>query len=156
MSSLTIEAGKRRSSLEVRFENIRRSQNVNWEALQGLPGCGGVSMARRQGQGTGKGEGVRGPRLPSPPCFPKIYLCISTFCLDDEGCWRIFVLCTDIHEFLFISFYLFVCQKHVNVNFNILNFIIVWHVWALLYHLTKKMSGQIHAHDDDNCFYYYE
>ena len=33
-------------------------------------GRGGVSMARgRKGQGARKGNGVRGHRLPSPPCF---------------------------------------------------------------------------------------
>jgi len=33
-------------------------------------GRGGVSMARgREGQGARKGNGVRGHRLPSPPCF---------------------------------------------------------------------------------------
>jgi len=33
-------------------------------------GRGGVSMAgRREGQGTRKGNGVRGHRLPSPRCF---------------------------------------------------------------------------------------
>ena len=33
-------------------------------------GRGGVSMAGgRQGQGARKGNGVRGHRLPSPPCF---------------------------------------------------------------------------------------
>jgi len=33
-------------------------------------GSGGVSMAGgREGQGARKGNGVRGHRLPSPPCF---------------------------------------------------------------------------------------
>ena len=33
-------------------------------------GRGGVSMAGgREGQGASKGNGVRGHRLPSPPCF---------------------------------------------------------------------------------------
>jgi len=33
-------------------------------------GCGGVSIARgREGPGARKGNGVRGHRLPSPPCF---------------------------------------------------------------------------------------
>ena len=33
-------------------------------------GCGGVSMAGGQeNQGARKGNGVRGHRLPSPPCF---------------------------------------------------------------------------------------
>ena len=33
-------------------------------------GRGGISMAEgREGQGARKGNGVRGHRLPSPPCF---------------------------------------------------------------------------------------
>ena len=66
--------------------------------------CGGVSMAEgREGQGARKGNGVRGHRLPSPPCFVRICLSVSAFCLDEKGCWRISVLCTHIHEFLYIS-----------------------------------------------------
>jgi len=40
--------------------------------MRGPPGTGrgGVSMAGgREGQGARKGNGVRGHRLPSPPCF---------------------------------------------------------------------------------------
>jgi len=38
-------------------------------------GRGGVSMAcGRQGQGAGNGDGVRGHRLPSPPCLFKSLL----------------------------------------------------------------------------------
>jgi len=33
----------------------------------------------------------------------RICLCISAFCLDEKGCWRTFVLCTHVHEFLYIS-----------------------------------------------------
>ena len=43
-------------------------------------------------------------KKPSPPCFVQnLLLSISAFCLDEKGCWRIFVLCTHIHEFLYIS-----------------------------------------------------
>jgi len=31
-------------------------------------------------------EGMRGNRLQSPPCFLRIHLCISAFCLDEGGC----------------------------------------------------------------------
>ena len=47
-------------------------------------GRGGVSMAGgRKGQGARKGNGLRGNRLPSPPCLFRICLCISAFCLDE-------------------------------------------------------------------------
>ena len=55
--------------------------------MRGPAGTGrsGVSTAGgRQGQGAGEREGVRGRRGPSPPCFLRIYLCISAFCLDEE------------------------------------------------------------------------
>jgi len=67
-------------------------------------GHGGDSMAGgREGQGARKGNGVRGHRLPSPPCFVQICLSISAFCLDEKGCWRTSVSCTHTHEFLYIS-----------------------------------------------------
>ena len=47
-------------------------------------GHGGVLMVGGlEGEGARKGNGVRGHRLPSPPCF---CLCISAFCLD-KACW---------------------------------------------------------------------
>jgi len=43
-------------------------------------GCGDVSMAgRREGQGERKGNGVRGHRLPSPPCFVQSLLMYFVF-----------------------------------------------------------------------------
>ena len=58
--------------------------------MRGPAGTGrvGVSMVGgRQGQGSGKGEGVRGRRLQSPPCCGlRIYVCISAFCLDQGSC----------------------------------------------------------------------
>ena len=52
-------------------------------------------------------------RLPSLPCFAiachhyhvlfRICLRTSAFCLDAKGCWRTSVLCSNIHEFLYIS-----------------------------------------------------
>jgi len=56
-------------------------------------GCGGVSMAGGgQGQVARKGNGVRGHRLPSPPCLFRICLFILAFCLDEKGCWQTSVL----------------------------------------------------------------
>ena len=67
-------------------------------------GRGGVSMAGGQeGQGARKGDGVRGHRLPSPPWFVQNLPSISAFCLNEKGWWRTSVLCTHIHEFLYIS-----------------------------------------------------
>jgi len=49
-------------------------------------GRGGVSMAEGlEGQGARKGNGVRGHRLPSPPCFVENFCSISAFCLDEKG-----------------------------------------------------------------------
>jgi len=43
-------------------------------------GRGGVSMAGgREGQGARKGNGVRGPHLPSPPCFVQNLLTYFSF-----------------------------------------------------------------------------
>jgi len=65
---LVIAKGKRRGSLGVGFENMRHSLGHEMMGLAG-PGRGGTSMAGgRQGQGARKAEGVRGRRLPSPPC----------------------------------------------------------------------------------------
>jgi len=30
-------------------------------------------------------------------------LCISAFCLDEKGCWRTSIVCTHVHEYLYIS-----------------------------------------------------
>jgi len=67
---------------------------VRWH----LDGWGTVRLSHTEGKW---GKGI--------PChhhlffFLGMYLCISAFCLDKEGCWRISVLCTHIHESLYIS-----------------------------------------------------
>ena len=68
VSSLIVAAGERRGLLGVGFENMMRLGHE----MRGTAGTGrgGVSMAGgREGQGASKGNGVRGHRLPSPPCF---------------------------------------------------------------------------------------
>jgi len=97
-------------------------------------GRGGVSMdGGRQDQGAEKGEGVRGCRLPSQPCFFEKILGVSAFCLDEGGCERITVLYAHIHEFLFISFYSCSCQRRIEYStFNIFDSIIGRHAGALL------------------------
>jgi len=68
-------------------DGIREHETFSGHEMRGPAGTGrsGVSTAGgRQGQGAGKREGVRGRRGPSPPCFLRIYLCISAFCLDEE------------------------------------------------------------------------
>ena len=69
VSSLIVTAGERRGLLGVGFENMMRSWVIKMRGPAGT-GRGGVSMAGgREGQGARKGNGVRGHRLPSPPCF---------------------------------------------------------------------------------------
>ena len=73
MSSPTITAGERRDSLGVGFQNMRRSR-IRGPARTGR---GVVLMAGgRQGQCAGKGESVRGRRLPSLPCFFSESTCV--------------------------------------------------------------------------------
>ena len=69
-------------------------------------GHSGVSMAegwQEQGEERDSEDMVRSHHLPSPPCFFRLYLCISAFCLDNGGCYKTSVLCTHIHEFSHIS-----------------------------------------------------
>ena len=77
-------------------------------------GRGGVSMAGgREGQGAKKGNGVRGLACHHHHGLFRICLSILAFCLNEKGCWRTSVLCTHIHEFLYIShlfhFIYFIC-----------------------------------------------
>jgi len=66
-------------------------------------GRGGVSMAwGREGQGARKGNGVRGHRLPSPPCFVQNLLKYFGFLSRRERLLAN-ILCTHMHEFLYIS-----------------------------------------------------
>jgi len=64
----------RRSGREVQLARggIREHDAFLGHEMRGSAGtgCGGVLMAGgREGQGARKGNGVRGHRLPSPPCF---------------------------------------------------------------------------------------
>jgi len=85
-------------------------------------GRGGVSMAGgRECQGARKGNGVRNHQLPLPPCFVQnlfmYFLCILAFCLNGKGCWRTSILCTHIHEFLYIPhLFHFVCFIVISNN----------------------------------------
>jgi len=93
-----------RSGKELRLARggIREHEAFSGHGIRGPTGtgCVGVSMdGERQVQGAGKGEGVRGCRLPSPPVFFENVLCVSAFCLDEGGCERITVLYAHIHEF---------------------------------------------------------
>ena len=64
----------------------------------------GVSMAcGRQGQGEGKGAGVRDRRLPSSPCFFNTLLMPFCFLSRWRRLLRISVRYTHAHEFFFIS-----------------------------------------------------
>ena len=68
VSSLIVAAGERHGLLGVGFENMM----LLGHEMRGPAGTGrgGVSLAGgREGQGARKGNGVRGHRLPSPPCL---------------------------------------------------------------------------------------
>jgi len=81
VSSLIVAAGEGRSLLGVGFENMMPPRFLSHE-MRGPAGTGhgGVSMAGgREGQGASKGNGVRGHRLPSPPCFVQNLLMHFSF-----------------------------------------------------------------------------
>jgi len=96
-------------------------------------GRGGVSMAGGwEGQGARKGNGVRGHRLPSPPCFVQNLLkYFAFFCLDEK--WE--RLLPNIHSvylytwilvyFTWISFIHFIVIS--NIRFCMLDVIICRH-----------------------------
>jgi len=70
VASLIVAARERRGLLGV--GGIREHEAFLGHELRGPAGTGhgGVSMAGGQeGEGARKGNGVRGHRLPSPPCF---------------------------------------------------------------------------------------
>ena len=67
VSSLIVAAGERRSLLGIREHDASLGHEMRGPAGTGR---GGVSMAGGwEGQGARKGNGARGHRLPSPPCF---------------------------------------------------------------------------------------
>jgi len=107
VASLIVAAGERRGLLGVGFENMMRSWVMKWGAQQGL----GVLASRWLGGGKAKAQ-ERGMGWGAIACHHhhvlfRICLCISAFCLDEKGCWRTSVLCTHIHEFLYMNFYIF-------------------------------------------------
>ena len=69
----------------------------------------------------------------------KICICVPAFYLDQEGCWRTSVLCTRVHEFLYIShtfnFIYFLYNTHPLFNFMRLNL-----------SLADTHGVQIHTH----------
>ena len=109
VASLIVAAGERRGSLVVGFENMMRSWVMKWGAQQGL----GVVASRWLGGGKanlkvqGRGIGWGAIACHNYELF-TICLNMSAFCLDEKGCWRTSVLCTHIHEFLYISHICFI------------------------------------------------
>jgi len=100
----------------------------------------------RQGHGAGNGDGMRGCRLPTPPCFfLRIYLCISAFGLDKGGGKKICVLFAHVK---FISFYSFCCKTHIScLIFNVLDVIIGRHAWVLLLSpYMERVAAEIRIH----------
>jgi len=101
---------------------------------------GGVSMAGgRQGQGAGKGHGVRGHRLPSPQCFFSEVTTVNyvfRLSVSNREVASEYLFCVlYIHEFLYISHLFrliyFLVEHIFNTQF-LLNFIIGRHTWILL------------------------
>ena len=91
---------------------------MKWGAQQGLS----VVASRWMGGGKAKAQG-RGMGRGAIACHHhhvsfRICLCISAFCLDEKVCWRTSVLCTHIHEFLYIS--------HL---FNFVYSIVIFNIW---------------------------
>jgi len=83
MPSLTIAAGKRCVSVGLGFEDMRSSgiRVMKCRVRQEL----GMVAFRWLVGGKAKAQWVRGCCMPSPPCFFRIYTCISAFCLDETG-----------------------------------------------------------------------
>jgi len=131
VTSLIVAAGERRRSLGVGFENMMRSWVMKWGAHQGL----GVVASRWMGGGKAKaqGRGMGSGIITSHHhhVFFRICLSILAFCLDEKGCWRTSVLCTHMHEFLYIShlFHFIYFIVISNIWFCMLDVIISWHTW---------------------------
>ena len=92
---------------------------MKWGAQQGL----GVVASRWLGGGKAKAQG-RGMGWGAIACYLRhvlfrICLCISAFRLDEKGCWRTSILCTHIHEFLYIShlFHFFILLSYLISDF---------------------------------------
>jgi len=149
MPSLIIAAGKRRSSLGVKFENLRRSQVRKWGAQWGM---GMVAFRWLVGCNTNAHGMVK--EWGNVACHRcqffglEFTYVFSVFCLHEGSCQRIIVLYTHVHSFLLISSYLIACQEHVdNSIFYILNFIIGRFTWALfLLPCKKRLAKYAHTY----------
>ena len=140
----------RRGGREARLARGREHDAFLGHEMRGPAGTGrgGVSMAGgREGQGARKGNWVRGHRLLSPPWFVQTLLrSISAFCLNEKGWWRTSVLCTHIHEYLYISYlfhfvYFFVISTS---SYCMLDVIIGRHTWNCQIH-THIHTGYTHT-----------
>jgi len=99
VSSLIVAVGKRRGSLGVGLKNMMQS----WVAQQGLGVVASQWLGGRKAKAQGRGMGGGAIACHHHHFLVKICLSISAFCLDEKGCWRTSILCTHIHEFLYIS-----------------------------------------------------
>ena len=81
-------------------------------------------------------------------CFVRIYLCISAFFLDKEGCQRTSVLCTQIPEFLYFSHLFhsvyFLVQHTSNIGFYLLDVTIGRHTWNC--QIRTHIHTKVHRH----------
>ena len=70
----------------------------------------------------------------------RICWCISAFCLDEKVCWRTSVLCTHIHEFLYIP-----------RLFHFIYFIVISNIWfsmldVIIGRHTRNCQIRTHIH----------
>ena len=75
----------------------------------------------------------------------RICLCILAFRLNEKGCWRTSILCTHVHEFLYIYIYfiyLFYCIS--NIWFCMLDVIIGR--YTLNCQIRTHIHSEIHTH----------
>ena len=106
---------------------------MKWGAQQGL----GVVVSRWLGDGKAKAQGreIWCRAIACHHCHVLFWicLCISAFCLDEEGCYRTSVLCTHVHEFLYIwdlfHFIYFLVKHTSNIWCYMLDLIIGRHTW---------------------------
>ena len=142
VASLIVAAGERR----VGFENMMRSWVMKWGAQQGL----GVVASQWLGGGKAKAQG-RGIGWGAIACHHHHVLfrncsSISAFCLNEKGYRRTCVLCTHIHEFLYIS-HLFHVIVISNIGFCVLDVIIGRHTWncQIRTHIHTEINTHTHT-----------
>jgi len=121
VSLLIVAAGERRGLLGVGFENmpVMHSWVMKWGVQQGLGVMASLWLGGGKAKARGRTMGCGDIACHLRHVLFRICLCFSAFCLDEKGCWRTFILCTHIHEFLYIShlFHSFILLSYVIFDF---------------------------------------